>query len=84
MARSANRRFQGGAFFGNRRADVILWAVLLAAVVTGTLLLRLGDRSSEKLPLSFLSGNPARGATLLGVGADVPGYRAHIASASLE
>lgn len=64
MTRSANRRFQSGPFFGNRRADVILWAVLLAAVLTGTLLLRLGDRSSEKLPLSFLSGNPVRGAAL--------------------
>lgn len=64
MARSTIQWLRGGLFFSNRKRDVILWTALLAAVLTGTFLLRPWDRRNERMPLSILSGDPVRGATL--------------------
>lgn len=58
--------FHRNRFFdeGKGRGDFLLWAALFVVVLTGAFLLNPWKRTEDSQALSFLSGNPERGARL--------------------
>ncbi len=64
MAETANRGLGKHRFFSTRKREALFWAILLGAILIGLLWLKPWRRFGENLPLSFLAGNPHRGASL--------------------